>query len=296
MKASFFIAMHVCICAAVPVRRGELYFTGEGIMQIKLERLFVLCLVVACTGACSDTAGNQARKYVDEGISLFKSGDCKGANTSFEKALKKDPNIAAGYFYMAQCSVKNNNFQEGLAQIKKAYSLSQDEKEKKDFIRFLITSGQDAGKKGDHDHAIMFLNECAALDKRDSTVHLLLGKALLERDKEGDLKAAIAEFKAAQGASEDKKQNIAQVREIIFNKANDYLQKNDMYKATRCYLAYTENFNQKDADAYVKLGRLMLEMGNTIGAKYYAKKAWNLEPNNKGVIALNGDLNGPIHQ
>ena len=263
-------------------------------MRVKLKRLFVLLLVLVCTGGCSDTAGNQARKYVEEGISFFNSGDCKGAKLSFEKAMKKDPNIASGYFYMAQCSVKENNFKEALTLIKKAYPLVKDEKEKKDFITFLITSGQDAGNKGDHEQAILFLNECATLNKKDSTAHLLLGNALLERDKDGDLKAAISAFKAAQGASEDKDKVTAQVREFLFKKANDFLQKNDMYKATRCYLAYTENFNKQDAEAYLNLGRLMQQMGNPVGALYYAKKAYVLDPKNKAVIELMDDLNSPM--
>ena len=264
-------------------------------MPVKLKRLFVLFLVLVCTGGCSDTAGNQARKYVEEGISFFNSGDCKGAKLSFEKALKKDPNIAAGYFYMAKCLVKeNNNFQEALALIKKAYSLAKDEKEKKDFITFLITSGQDAGNKGDHEQAILFLNECATLNKKDSTAHLLLGNALLKRDKDVDLKAAISAFKAAQKASEDKDKVTAQVREFLFKRANDFIQKNDMYKATRCYLAYTENFNKQDAEAYLNLGRLMQQMGNPVGALYYAKKAYVLDPKNKAVIELMDDLNSPM--
>jgi tetratricopeptide (TPR) repeat protein len=265
-------------------------------MHVKLKTLFVLYVIIVCAGGCSDTTGNQARKYVEEGISLLNSGDCKAARISFEKALAKAPNIAAGYFYLAQCSVKENNFQEALTMIKKAYSLAMDEKEKKDFITFLITSGQDAGNKGDHEQAIMFFNECTALDKKNSAAHLLLGKELLERDKDGDLKAAISEFKASQGMSEDKGKTIAQVREFLFKRANEYLQKNDMYKATRCYLAYTENFNQKDAEAYLNLGRLMFQMGNPIGARYYAGKAFKLDPKNRAILELNDDLNGPIHQ
>jgi len=196
---------------------------------------------------------------------------------------------------MAQCSVKVNNFQEALTLIKKAYSLAKDEKEKKDFITFLITSGQDAGNKGDHEQAILFLNECATLNKKDSTAHLLLGNAFLERDKDGDLKAAISAFKAAQGASEDKEKVIAQVKAFLFKRANDFLQKNDMYKTTRCYLAYTENFNKQDAEAYLNLGRLMYQMGNPVGALFYTKKAYVLDPKNKAVIELMDDLNSPMN-
>lgn len=49
--------------------------------------------------------------------------------------------------------------------------------------------------------------------------------------------------------------------------------KGDTYSESRCYLAYTENFNQHDVEAYLNLGKLMKKMDNPAGALYYAKKS-----------------------
>jgi tetratricopeptide (TPR) repeat protein len=268
--------------------------TGEETMHIKLIRLFILCLMVICTEGCKNDVGKQTMEYVNEGMSLFKSGDYDGAKLRFEKAIQIDPEFAEGYLYMAQCAVKKNNYKEGLELVKKALSLKKNNKNN-EFTAFLLSAGQDANNKGDYEYSILFLQENVALNKNDSTAHLFLGKSLLERDKAGDLKVAISEFKTALGSSEDNTKNLAQVRAFLFQKANTDLQKNDMYKASRCYLAYTENFSQQDAEAYLNIGRLMYKMGNPVGALFYARKAYALDPKNKAVIELMDDLNSPMN-
>jgi tetratricopeptide (TPR) repeat protein len=149
--------------------------------------------------------------------------------------------------------------------------------------------------KGDYENAIMYFKKCISNDKKNSTCHLWLGKVLLERGKEGDLKAALTEFKKAIDTSKDREKALAQIRSFFFERADKYSQKGDSYMESRCYLAYTENFNKNDADAYIKLGNVMLAMGNPLGALYYAKKAKALDPNNKAVRELMDTLNSPTH-
>ena len=149
--------------------------------------------------------------------------------------------------------------------------------------------------KGDYENAIIYFKECVTVDKNNSTYHLWLGKVLLERGKEGDLKAALIEFKKAIDTSKERDKAMNQIRSFFFERADKYSQKGDTYMESRCYLAYTENFNKNDAEAYVKLGNVMLTMGNTIGALYYAKKAYALEPKNKAVRELMDTLNSPMH-
>jgi tetratricopeptide (TPR) repeat protein len=149
--------------------------------------------------------------------------------------------------------------------------------------------------KGDYENAIMYFKECIAVDKNNSTCHLWMGKVLLERGKEGDLKSALIEFKKAVDTSKDREKTLAQIRSFFFERADKYSQKGDIYMESRCYLAYTENFNKNDADAYIKLGNVMLAMGNPLGALYYAKKAKALDPNNKAVRELMDTLNSPTH-
>jgi tetratricopeptide (TPR) repeat protein len=147
--------------------------------------------------------------------------------------------------------------------------------------------------KGDYENAIMYFKECIRIDQNNSDYHLWLGNVLLERGKEGDLKAALTEFKKAIDTSKDSEKALAQIRSFIFERADKYSQTGDIYMESRCYLAYTENFNKNDADAYVKLGRVMLTMGNPIGALYYAKKAKALEPKNASARELMDILNSP---
>jgi tetratricopeptide (TPR) repeat protein len=156
-----------------------------------------------------------------------------------------------------------------------------------------ISKGVALYDKGDYESAIIYFKECIAGDKENSTCHLWQGKALLERGKEGDLKAALTEFKQVIDTSKEREKTLSQIRRCFFERADKYSQKNDMYMESRCYLAYTENFNKKDADAYVKLGKVMLEMGNTKAALYYAKKAYALEPKNESLKELMTTLNSP---
>jgi tetratricopeptide (TPR) repeat protein len=156
-----------------------------------------------------------------------------------------------------------------------------------------ISKGVTLYDKGDYESAIIYFKECIAGDKENSTCHLWQGKALLERGKEGDLKAALTEFKKAIDSSKEREKSLAQIRVLFFERADKYSQKNDMYMQSRCYLAYTENFNKNDADAYVKLGTVMLEMGNPLAALYYAKKANAIEPQNKSLKELISTLNSP---
>jgi len=148
--------------------------------------------------------------------------------------------------------------------------------------------------KGDYENTIIYFKECIADDKKNSTCYLWLGKALLERGKEGDLKATLTEFKKAIDVSQESENALTQIRSTFFERADKYSQKGDIYMESRCYLAYTENFNRNDVEVYVKLGNIMLKMGNPVAALYYAKKAYTLEPENASVRELLDTLNSPL--
>jgi tetratricopeptide (TPR) repeat protein len=109
------------------------------------------------------------------------------------------------------------------------------------------------------------------------------------------MRAAIVEFKTVMNLSASPAQDLAFVQNALFARAEEYARQGDMYTESRCYLAYTENFNQKDVEACIRLGRLFSRMGNPVGALYYAKKAYALDPKNKAAIELMNNLNTPIH-
>jgi tetratricopeptide (TPR) repeat protein len=156
-----------------------------------------------------------------------------------------------------------------------------------------LNKGIEMYNKGEYENAVMYFNECINNDKKNSISHLWLGNTLLARGKEGDLKAALIEFMKAVDLSKDSEKVLVLIRSFIFARADNYSKSGDTYMESRCYLAYTENFNKKDVDAYVKLGRIMLGMGNPVAAVYYAKKAYILEPKNQSVRELLDTLNSP---
>jgi tetratricopeptide (TPR) repeat protein len=264
-------------------------------MPKKAAVLFVVCLSVIVMSGCSFFSDSQAKKVLNEGIALFNNGDCENAKLKFAEAVQKDPNLWQGYYYMAECDLKKMDFQESLKLAQKAMALSGKDKNSSDTLKtFFLTGGQSALAKEDYNNAISFLSEAVSLDQNATDSHFLLGKALLERGEKGDMKTAIGEFKAAIAKSKDTAQDTEQIRRILFERAKKYSLKGDIYTESRCYLVYTENFDQNDVAALVLIGKLFLKMGNPIGALYYAEKAYKLNPKDKGAWELMDTLNTPF--
>jgi tetratricopeptide (TPR) repeat protein len=262
-------------------------------MRIKARVLFIMWFAVV-GAACSSSKVNEASVLFHEGVDLYNRGDCDNAQSKFVNAVQSDPKIREAYFYMADCALKKGDYDESLSFAKKALSLIANKKDKERFEKFFLIAGQNALKNEDSDNAILFFDECVSISHNDSDCHLWLGNSLLERAKDGDMKRAISEFKAAFEKSEYTDKTTFQIREFLFEKAKEYSLKGDTYSESRCYLAYTENF-KPDIDAYVALGRIFLSMGNPVGSLYYAKKAYALEPKNKAVMELMDDLSTPFH-
>ena len=265
-------------------------------MTKKSAVVIIGCISVILMCGCSFFPGSQSKKSLNEGIALFNNGDCENAKLKFEEAVQKDPNLWQGYYYMAECALKKIDFQESLKLAQKAKALTGKDKNSNNTLKtFFLTGGQSALAKGDYNNAIFFLSEAVSLDQNAADTHLLLGKALLERGEKGDMKTAIAELKAAITWSKDTAKDTEQIRGFFFDRAKKYSLKDDIYTESRCYLAYTENFNQKDVAALVLIGRLFLKMGNPIGALDYAERAHELSPQDKGVMELMDNLNTPFN-
>ncbi len=173
---------------------------------------------------CSFFRGSQGKKALNEGIALFNKGDCENAKLKFAEAVQKDPNLWQGYYYMAECALKKIDFQESLKLAQKAMALTGKDKNGNNTLKtFFLTGGQSALAKEDYNNAVFFLSEAVSLDQNASDTHLLLGKALLERGNKGDMKTAIAEFKAAITWSKDTAKDTEQIRGIFFDRAKNIL-------------------------------------------------------------------------
>jgi len=238
----------------------------------------------------------KGRKDFNEAVALFNNSDCEKAVPKFADAVQKEPDLQDAYVYMAECSLKKEDFKETLSLAKQGISVNaQHNKINVRLKTVLMDGGQRALASHDNESAVLFFKEAVALDQTDSRFHLLLGKSLLARGTKGDMKAALIEFKTALNKSSQAAQDTEFIRNVLFEKAREYSVKGDMYAASRCYLAYTENFNPNDVEACIAIGNIFSKTGNPVGALYYAQKAHDIDPQNKAAMELLNDLNGPIH-
>ena len=238
----------------------------------------------------------QSRKEFNEAVALVNNNDCEKAMPKFADALQKEPGLYEAYLYMAECSLKKGDLNETLNLVKKCISLDARNTKINGRLKTILSDGgQRALATHDNESAVLFFKEAVALDQAESRFHLLLGKSLLARGAKGDMKAALIEFKTALNKSSQEAQNTELIRNVLFERAKEYSVKGDMYAASRCYLAYTENFNPNDVAACIALGNIFSKTGNPVGALYYAQKAHAIDPKNKAAMELLNDLNGPIH-
>jgi tetratricopeptide (TPR) repeat protein len=257
---------------------------------------YCLFIFIILTSGCSVLTVSEGRRDFNTAAALFREGDCEKASLKFSEALNKDPELREGYVYLAECSLKKGDYMTALLQAEQAAATAAGDAGIRARLKTIfLAGGRSALDSRNYDAAIRFFRDGAALDQKDGIFRLWLGKALLERGNKGDMKAALAEFKTVMSTSASPAQDLALVRSALFSRAEKYSAQGDMYTQSRCYLAYTENFNKDDAEAFINLGKLFSRMGNPVGALYYARKAYSLDPKNKAAIELMNDLNNPIH-
>jgi tetratricopeptide (TPR) repeat protein len=257
---------------------------------------YCTCVLAILVSGCAILPVTEGKKDFNEGAALFKKGDCEKASLKFADALRKEPDLREGYVYLAECSLKKGDREAALQSAQQAMAAAAKEAGISSRLKTVLTAGgQSAFDKKEYDLAVRFFKEAVKLEQNDSSLRLWLGKALLERGNQGDMKAAIIEFKTAMNASASPAQDLALIRSALFARAEQYSAHGDRYTQSRCYLAYTENFNPNDIEACIALGKLFSKVGNPVGALYYAQKAYALDPKNKAAIELLGELNSPIH-
>jgi uncharacterized membrane-anchored protein len=247
-------------------------------------------------GGCTMLSAPQDRKDFNEAVTLFNNSDCEKAVPKFADAMRQEPGLQEAYVYMADCSLKKGDYQEALSLVKQCISLDARNTKINGRLKTILNDGgQRALVSNDNESAVLFFKEAVALDQADGRFHLSLGKSLIARGTKGDMKAALIEFKTALNKSSQEAQDTEVIRNILFQRARQYSANGDLYAASRCYLAYTENFNPNDVEACIALGNIFSRTGNPVGALYYAQKAHAIDPKNKAALELLNDLNGPIH-
>jgi tetratricopeptide (TPR) repeat protein len=246
-------------------------------------------------GGCTLLPDTEGRKEFKEAVDLYNKGDCKNASLKFTRALQKDADLLEGYVYMAACSLKQGDPDAALKSAQQAMAAAARDADMSSRLKtILVAGGQKALENKEDELAVRFFREAVTLVQKDSGLRLLLGTALLGRGNKEDMKAAITEFKAAISTSASPGQTMELIRSALFARAEQYAAQGDTYTQSRCYLAYTENFNKDDVEACIHIGKLFFQTDNPVGALHYAKKAYALDPQNKAAMELIYELNAPM--
>jgi len=128
-------------------------------------------------------------------------------------------------------------------------------------------------------------NSCTVVStvRNDHALHLQRASRLLEQ---GNLKAAVVEFKEAVDASNEHDLTLSEIRFLLFKTAEKYRVEKNYSREAQHYLAYTENFDKQDFEAYLRIGQAFERMRNPVGALYFAKKVLALDPKNREALEL----------
>ena len=134
------------------------------------------------------------------------------------------------------------------------------------------------------------LNSCTVLPavRKNPALHLQRASKLLEQ---GNLKDAVVELKDAVDESNEPDLTLSEIRILLFTTAEKYRAIKNYSREAQHYLAYTENFDQQNFEAFLRIGQAYERMGNLVGGLYFANKAYALEPKNREVIELIDCLN-----
>ena len=133
-------------------------------------------------------------------------------------------------------------------------------------------------------------NSCTVVStvRKDSAFHLQRASRLLEQE---NLKDAVVELKEAVDESNDLELTLSKIRILLFTTAEKYRAIKNYSRESQHYLAYTENFDKQNFEAFMRISQAYEQMGNRVGGLYFAKKAYALDPKNREVIELIKRLN-----
>ena len=133
-------------------------------------------------------------------------------------------------------------------------------------------------------------NSCTVVStgRKDPAFHLQRASRLLEQENLND---AVVELKEAVDESNELDLTLSEIRILLFTTAEKYRAIKNYSRESQHYLAYTENFDKQNFEAFMRIGQAYEQMGNLLGGLYFAKKAYALDPKNREVIELIKRLN-----
>lgn len=127
-------------------------------------------------------------------------------------------------------------------------------------------------------------------EKNGAAKHLAQAGLYLDLENSGNLRLAISQCREALATSGAPESTIDEIRGLFFSAAERYYKQGNYVRESVCYLAYIENIDHDNSQAYLRLAQSYVRMGNTTGGLACAKKAYELNPGNKEIINLMRDL------
>jgi TonB family protein len=124
---------------------------------------------------------------VSRGISLYKSGDYKGAIEVLKATIKKKENVEA-WHYLARAQMRSGDMKESRTSFEKAIKLRPDHAASHSGLAYLLLISDDPGKAG------KVAEKALSIDSQDADAHYVLAKVYFHEKR---LDAALQESEAA---------------------------------------------------------------------------------------------------
>ncbi len=140
------------------------------------------------------TPAEDAWELLDRGISLAENSKPNDALSPLREAVRLDPEVAAGHYYLAAAMRAAGDFTGAEAELRAAVNLAPDSGPVHNLLGILLL------KRGAVASAIAEFRAAAQFQPKDATVHYNLARAL---EGTGDRKAALEEYRTASTLAPD---------------------------------------------------------------------------------------------
>lgn len=245
----------------------------------------------------------------NKGVTLEKQGKLEDAKLAFEKAAAVDPSNAFAHYNLGLVLFKLRKFKEAEVAFERCLKVDEGMSDARFFL------GEIYFQLGDTKKALRLYKDALHSNPDDADTHRRIGDLHLQA---GEIDLAVGEYWGAVDADADNADLRAQLMRVLLvrNKEGDVrravklgedgLEKDAKSLAVRKTLADAEvasgrspkarlileegvRLTPKEANAYVSLGRFLLDQGAVVDAEASYGQAIKLEPNNAAAIAGLGD-------
>lgn len=243
-------------------------------------RLTLLLLVSTLLAACAGlTLQNEIDGLMKEGQQLYSEKKYDQATDKFLAVIGKDPTYWQAYLWAARAFIAKGNWNDAIANGKKAFELAPDKKEAIPvFAEALFGGGSDALKNGRYAESVRYFAEFLKLEPGNTRAWLNVGKAYLGQNDFRQALGAFAQGLAAGGGA-DRQELVRQLLDggVQAFSSGKHRESIDLLKE---YLKY----DQKNLQAYLSLAKAYWESGNRGDALEAFGKVLQLDPRHEEAL------------